>query len=52
MTKNTNSFLNEVDIQLILDFKNSFGKYHSVFPKNSLKGFLGRTVHISIYLIK
>ena len=28
------SFLNDVDIQLILDFKNSFGKYHPVFPKN------------------
>ena len=26
-------FLNDVDIQLILEF-NSFGKYHPVFPKN------------------
>ena len=25
------SFLNDADIQLILEFKNSFGKYH---PKN------------------
>ena len=23
-----------VDIQLILEFKTSFGKYHPVFPKN------------------
>ena len=28
------SFLNDVDIQLILEFKNSFGKYHPVFSKN------------------
>ena len=28
------SFLNDVDIQRILEFKNSCGKYHSVFPKN------------------
>ena len=39
------SFLNDVDIQLILKFKNSFGKYHIVCPtkqyilKKSLKGF-------------
>ena len=26
-----------MDIQLILEFKNSFGKYHPVFPKKSLK---------------
>ena len=28
------SVLNNVDIQLILELKNSFGKYHPVFPKN------------------
>ena len=28
------SFLNDVGRQLILKFKNSFGKYHSVCPKN------------------
>ena len=28
------SFLNNVDIQLILEFKNSFEKYHTVFLKN------------------
>ena len=26
--------LNDVDIQLILEFKHSFAKYHPVFPKN------------------
>ena len=26
------SCLNDVDIQLILEFKNSFGKYHQVYP--------------------
>ena len=30
-------------IQLILEFKNGFGKYHSVCPKNPI-GFLGHTV--------
>ena len=35
-------FLNEVDIQLILEFKFSFAKYHSVCPDKFLKGvFLG-----------
>ena len=28
------SFLNDGDIQLILEFKKSFGKYYPVFPKN------------------
>ena len=28
-----NSFLNDVDIKLILEFKDNFGKYCSVFPK-------------------
>ena len=28
------SFLNDVDIQLTLEFKNIFGKYHLVCPKN------------------
>ena len=27
--------LNDEDIQLILRFKYSFGKYHPVFPKNT-----------------
>ena len=27
-------FLNDVDIQLTLEFKNLFGKYHLVCPKN------------------
>ena len=34
-------FLDELDIQLILEFKISFGKYHPVFPKTPSKGFLG-----------
>ena len=34
-------YLNDVDIQLILEFKDIFGKYHPVFPKNP-KGFFGR----------
>ena len=29
------SSLNNVDIQLILEFKISLGKYHPVCPKNS-----------------
>ena len=29
-------FLNDVDLQLILEFKISFGKYHTVCPKNPL----------------
>jgi hypothetical protein len=29
-----NSFSNDVDIQIILEFKNSFGKYLPVSPKN------------------
>ena len=32
------SFSNDVDIQLILKSKNSFGKYHPVFP---IKHFFG-----------
>jgi hypothetical protein len=28
------SFLNDVDIKLILEFKKSFGKYHPVCLKN------------------
>ena len=27
-------FINDVDIQLILEFKHNFGKLHPVFPKN------------------
>ena len=41
------SFLNDVDIQLILEF-NSFGKYHPVFPK-ILKGrFSLDTLYVQI----
>ena len=35
------SFLNDVDIQLIVEFKDSFKKYHSVFPKNQLQTMSG-----------
>ena len=54
MTKNAYSFLNQVDIQLILYFKNSFGKYHPVFPKSPQEGFWDTLyiIHISIYPIK
>ena len=38
-------FSNDVDIQLFLEFKYSFGKYHPVFPK-ILKRFLGHAVCI------
>ena len=38
------SFLNDVDIKLILEFKNSFGNPESAF-------FLGHSVHISLYKI-
>ena len=37
-------FLNDVDIQLILEFKNSFGKYHPVCRKNPQRVFLGHAV--------
>ena len=33
-------FFNDVDIQLILEFKTVFRKYYPVFPKNA-KGFFG-----------
>ena len=38
--------LNDMDIyvQLILEFKNSFGKYHPVCPKNKLSIFWGHAV--------
>ena len=32
-------FLNDMDIQLILEFRKSFGKYQPVFPKNPKKFF-------------
>ena len=37
-----------MDIQLILEFINSFGKYHQVFLKNPQRGFLGHLVIIYI----
>ena len=33
--------LNHTDEQLILEFKDSFGKYSAVFPKNPLRFFSG-----------
>ena len=41
-------FFNDVDIQLILEFKSIFSKYHPVFPKNPKGRFLGHPLHISI----
>ena len=38
-------FLNEKYLQLILDFKNSFKKYHPVFLEYFLRGFLGHPVY-------
>ena len=35
-----------MDIQLILEFKNSFGKYHPVFPKNPKSAFLWDTLYV------
>ena len=32
------SFLNYVDIQLVLEYKNSFGKLYPIFTKKFLKG--------------
>ena len=43
-------FLNEKDIQLILEFKTRCGKYHPVFPKNAEKGFLEHAVQLYLYL--
>ena len=34
MTQNANSFLNDVDIQQTLEFKEIFGKYPLEFPKS------------------
>ena len=42
------SFLNDEDIQLILEFKISFGKYHPIFPKKGR--FLGHLVVILVAL--
>ena len=44
------SFLNDVDIhiQLIIELKNSFGKYPPVFPKITLRAFFGTPCIISI----
>ena len=33
MTQNANLFLNDLDNEQILEFKDSFRKYHPVFPK-------------------
>ena len=35
------SFLNDVDIQLIVEFKKSFGEYHPVCPKNPERAVFG-----------
>ena len=37
--------LNDVDIQQILEFKVSFGKYHPVFPKNPSRIILRHPVY-------
>ena len=39
------SYLDDVAIQSILEFKDSFEKYNLVFPNNPLKGFLGNAVY-------
>ena len=38
--ENANSFLNDVVIQFILEFKNSFGKNCPFYPKNPKHFFL------------
>ena len=49
MTENANSFLKDVDIQLILEFKNSFGKNCPVCPKNPKHCFLrGAFLYIKV----
>jgi hypothetical protein len=40
MTLIANFFLNDMDIQLILEFKKGFGKYHPVCLKNPNWPFL------------
>ena len=45
------SFVNDVGIQVILEFKDSLGKYHPVFPENPLNFFLGHTVYLCNYFI-
>ena len=48
---NACNFFNDVDIQLILEFKNIFGKYQLVFPKNPENYlFLGHPVYIYIFI--
>ena len=45
------SFLNDVDIKLILEFQNSVGKYHQVFPINPKRALIvGHPVHNDIFL--
>ena len=40
-------FFKNVDIQLILEFKNSFRKYHLLFNKKPKEFFLGHSVYLS-----
>ena len=39
-------FLIDVDIQLILEFRNSFGKYHPVSLKNPERAFFWDTLYL------
>ena len=41
------SFLNDVDIKLILAFINNIEKYHPVYPKNP---FFGHPVYNNLYM--
>ena len=41
-------FLNDVEIQNILEFKNNFGKYHPFFPKNPFKNCLEYPLHCTL----
>ena len=43
-------FVNDVDNQLILEFKDSFGKYNPIFPKITKIFFLGHPVYYKIFI--
>ena len=47
----TSNFFYDVDIQLILELKKSFGKYHPVFPKNPYRVvILGHHVDFTFWI--
>ena len=52
VTYNAIFLTNDVDTQLILEFKNSFRKYHPVFSKNPYSAFFGTPCTFYIYIMR